>query len=181
MEPVTTTSPAQAKIDVLADAGASFPSRDIIDARIVTDVIDKTGHSISTTDDQPEGAWPTLNSLPAPTDTDQDGMPDEWELAVCLNPNDAGDRNGDRDGDGYTNLEEYLNWLPLGESEATTTDLNCDGRVNFVDFSEFARHWLSVDDEPLYDEKYDFSHNDEISMGDLFYIAQDWLTAGQEY
>jgi hypothetical protein len=38
-------------------------------------------------------------------------MPDWWEVAHKLNPNDAADRNPDRDGDGYTNLEEYLNWL----------------------------------------------------------------------
>ena len=127
------------------------------------------------------GGYPVLQSGTPPTDSDHDGMPDEWELAVCLNPNDANDRNGDRGSDGYTNIEEYLNWLPLGESVATTTDLNCDGRVNFHDFSEFAGHWSAFYGSPLYSERYDFSHNDVISMGDLFYIAQDWLTAGQEY
>ena len=65
MEPVTTTSAAQAKIDVLADAGASYPRRDIIDTRIVKDVLNKTGHSIWDTNAQPEGGWPALNSLPA--------------------------------------------------------------------------------------------------------------------
>lgn len=38
-------------------------------------------------------------------------MPDVWEAANGLNPNDAEDRNGDRDSDGYTNLEEYINSL----------------------------------------------------------------------
>ncbi len=111
MESVTTTSAAQALTDVLADAGASFPSRDIIDARIVNDVINDTGHSIATTDEQPEGGWPTLDSLPAPTDTDQDGMPDSWETSHGLNPSNAADRNYyDLDAD-YTNLEVYLNGL----------------------------------------------------------------------
>jgi hypothetical protein len=127
------------------------------------------------------GGWPVLASGTPPADNDHDGMPDEWELAVCLNPNDANDRNGDRDGDGYTNVEEYLNWLPLGESEATTTDLNCDGRVNFLDFSEFAQHWSALSGSELYNGRFDFNHNNAISMSDLFYIAQDWLTAGQEY
>ena len=42
---------------------------------------------------------------------DRDGMPDAWERGHGLNPKDPGDRNRDRDGDGYTNLEEYLNSL----------------------------------------------------------------------
>lgn len=109
MEPVTTTSAAQALTDVLADAGASFPSHDIIDTRIVNDVINGTGHSIYDTSEQPEGGWPTLDSLPAPTDTDHDGMPDAWETSHGLNPNYAADRNNyDLDAD-YTNLEVYLN------------------------------------------------------------------------
>jgi hypothetical protein len=38
-------------------------------------------------------------------------MPDAWEIANGLDPRDAADRNGDADGDGYTNLEEHLNGL----------------------------------------------------------------------
>ncbi|MBN2019535.1 MAG: hypothetical protein JW749_04850 [Sedimentisphaerales bacterium] len=181
MEAVTTTSAAQAKIDVLGGAGASFPVRDIIDTRIVNDVLNLTGHSIATTAEQPEGAWPPLDSLPAPTDTDHDGMPDEWEEAVCLDPDNAADRNGDSDGDGYTNLEEYLNWLPTGASVPKKTDVNCDDSVDFLDFSDFAGRWLSSAGEPLYDERYDFSGDDTITTDDLSYIAQDWLTAGGEY
>ncbi len=182
MEAVTTTSAAQAKIDVLADAGASFPTRDIIDTRIVNDVINKTGHSIWDTNAQPEGGWPTLNSLPAPTDSDHDGMPDEWELAVCLDPGNPADRNDDRDSDGYTNLEEYLNWLPTGEPMPKRTDFNCDYIVNFLDFSEFAGQWNISADNPLYNVRYDFDPADGIiSTDDLAYIAQDWLTGGGEY
>jgi len=110
MEPVKTTSPEQARIDVLASAGASFPKRDMIDRRIVKDVLNKVGHSIATTDQQPEGAWPMLNSLPAPADDDHDGMPNDWELAHNLNPNDPADRNSIGQ-DGYTQLEVYLNSL----------------------------------------------------------------------
>ena len=43
-------------------------------------------------------------------------MPDEWEITHCLDLYDPNDANGDRTGDGYTNIEEYINWLPLGES-----------------------------------------------------------------
>jgi len=40
-------------------------------------------------------------------DSDRDGMPDSWELAHGLNPN-LNDADLDPDGDGMTNLQEYL-------------------------------------------------------------------------
>lgn len=40
-------------------------------------------------------------------DSDNDGMPDDWEEANGLDPDDPGDRNEDPDGDGLTNYEEY--------------------------------------------------------------------------
>ena len=110
MEPVTTTAPEQAYVDVLAAAGCSYPCRDTIDRRIVRDVINKTGHSIANTSNQPEGGWPLLESLPAPVDSDHDGMPDDWELARQLNPADPADRNLVA-ANGYTQLENYINGL----------------------------------------------------------------------
>jgi hypothetical protein len=47
---------------------------------------------------------------PANFDTDQDGMPDTWEIAHGTDPNVASN-NGDFDNDGYTDLEEYINEL----------------------------------------------------------------------
>lgn len=41
-------------------------------------------------------------------DTDHDEMPDEWETKYGLNPRDDSDAALDKDGDGYTNLEEFL-------------------------------------------------------------------------
>jgi len=38
-------------------------------------------------------------------------MPDAWEERHALDAGDPGDRNADADGDGYTNLEEYLNGI----------------------------------------------------------------------
>ena len=127
------------------------------------------------------GGWPVLASGTPPVDSDHDGMPDEWELAVCLNPYDVNDRNGDRDSDGYTNVEEYINRLPSGEPIPANTNINCDDIVNFYDFSKFADRWLASQSSPDYSERYDYNHNNEISFGDLFYAAQDWLSAGQEY
>ena len=56
-------------------------------------------------------AFPGAEGFGRLADQDHDGMPDVWEKAHKLNPTDPADRNGDRDGDGYTNLEEYLNNL----------------------------------------------------------------------
>jgi hypothetical protein len=42
---------------------------------------------------------------------DRDGMPDEWEIEHGLIESDPADGNADRDGDGYTNIEEYLHSL----------------------------------------------------------------------
>lgn len=110
MEPVVTTSPEQAKTDVLERAGASIPKRDTIDKRLVSDVLNKTGHSIATTADQPEGAWPELHSAPAPADDDGDGMPNDWEMNNGLDKDNPDDRNQSGPG-GYTYLEIYLNSL----------------------------------------------------------------------
>jgi hypothetical protein len=114
--PVTTTSAFTAYDQVLAGAGAiigldsqgnSYWRRDTVDERIVNDVISGTGGII---DDPSEvGGWPELAAGTPPTDTDHDGMPDEWEVLYCLNPNDPSDGPADFDGDVYTNVEEYLN------------------------------------------------------------------------
>ena len=94
---------------MLPVVGAYKPSRDVIDQRIINNVHDKTGtYRIGT-----GGPWPDLAAgAPAPPkDSDHDGMPDEWERAKGLNPQDKKDANGDLDGDGYTNIEQYLNEL----------------------------------------------------------------------
>ena len=92
---------------MLDTVGASLPVRDAVDARIIRQVRERTGTII---DSQKQvGGWPLLKSLPAPLDSDHDGMPDAWETAHGLNPRDPADANRDNDGDGYTNLEEYIN------------------------------------------------------------------------
>ncbi len=105
--PITTDSAEVAFEKVLADAGASLPRRDAADARLIAEIRAGKGRII---DSQKEvGGWPELKSALAPTDADDDGLPDEWERQHGFNPVAAADGVQDADGDGYTNLEEYLN------------------------------------------------------------------------
>jgi hypothetical protein len=46
-----------------------------------------------------------------PTDTDNDGMPDAWEISKGLNPNVANANATDLSATGYTDLEVYLHEL----------------------------------------------------------------------
>lgn len=46
-------------------------------------------------------------------DSDNDGMPDDWEIARGLNPNDSSDANGYYIGGAYTNIEHYCNDLTV--------------------------------------------------------------------
>ena len=109
VEPATTDDAVTAYNLVLADAGATLPVRDAVDVRVINDVINGTGRII---DDEDEvGGWPVLESTTPPADTDHDGMPDGWELKQGLDPEDLCDGPKDADGDGYTNVEEYLNYL----------------------------------------------------------------------
>jgi len=114
------TQPAEEAIElVLENAGASF-HRDAVDARIIGEIRGGTaqfgetykGGGKGIIDSQTAvGGWPELRSEPAPPDTDRDGMPDAWETANGLDPKNPADGPLDRDDDGYTNLEEYLNSL----------------------------------------------------------------------
>ncbi len=56
------------------------------------------------------GDWsaPMSYTVVVPLDYDSDGIPDDWEVAHNLNPQDASDAARDDDGDGFTNLEEYI-------------------------------------------------------------------------
>ncbi len=121
--PVTTQTAQDAFIYVVAGAGALMPKRDSVDRRIARETATGTvtvgGHTYDSAytanlpsgiiDSQNDvGGWPTLNSRPYPTDSDNDGMPDEWETQRGLNVANATDRNNFNI-NGYTNLENFLN------------------------------------------------------------------------
>ncbi|MFO1530308.1 MAG: autotransporter-associated beta strand repeat-containing protein [Kiritimatiellia bacterium] len=92
---------------MLSQAGARPWARDARDAAVAADVAAGTGGFVDST--AQAGGYPVLAPGTAPADTDNDGMPDDWETCAGMNAGVA-DNNGDLDGDGYTNLEEYLDW-----------------------------------------------------------------------
>lgn len=106
--PVHTTDAEEALRDVLRSAGAILPRRDPVDARIVHEVETKTGSVIDS--EWEVGGWPEYHSVRPPRDSDLDGIPDDWERAHGLNPDDPSDAQK-VGADGYTNLERYLNEL----------------------------------------------------------------------
>jgi len=91
---------------VLATVGA-IPE-DTIDARLKAEVISLAGAWID--DESDVGGWDTLAAGTPPLDTDGDGMPDIWEIDRGLDPL-VDDANEDANGDGYDNIEEYINEL----------------------------------------------------------------------
>ena len=132
---VTTHSAAEAYEKVLAYVGASL-YRDEIDARYMEEA--KTGTAtykgsitnspgiidkVSDVNGYTESTFGTA-SHPADFDTDKDGIPDAWELANGLNPNDDSDAltySLDKKGY-YTNIEVYANSLVENIMKAENQD-----------------------------------------------------------
>lgn len=121
---VQTESAEEAYGKVLVNAGCTHPQRDHHDKRVIEEVRSgtcrfhgsRTGLPGLPDSQEDVGGWDDYPFVPRPSswDTDGDGMPDDWESKRHLNPQDASDGIQDRNGDGYTNLEEYLGWL-VGE------------------------------------------------------------------
>ncbi|NJC41670.1 hypothetical protein GGQ87_001928 [Brevundimonas alba] len=100
-------SPEEVVNRVLDQAGAS--PRDSADERIVSGVRGRSGRII---DSQAQvGGWPELEAGRPWEDSDGDGLPDNWERAKSLDPSNPADGAADPDGDGFTNLEDWLNAL----------------------------------------------------------------------
>ena len=102
--PIASDPAPRAFARVLDSAGASLV-RDAVDRKVIEGVRTRTGRIIDNEDQ--DGGWPALKSLPAPRDVDGDGMPDDWERARGLDPARA-DGAADRNHDGWSNLEEYF-------------------------------------------------------------------------
>lgn len=107
----TLLTPQQTYAHVVAHAGASL-RRDSVDAFIISELTSLGVNGAQIANESQVGGVGTLTGGIAPTDTDNDGMPDYWESAAGTNPLVA-DHNADLNNDGYTNLENYLNALAI--------------------------------------------------------------------
>jgi hypothetical protein len=131
MPKMTIVSANEAYAYVVKNAGATLPKRDAVDIRIAEQVrtgkiaykegvplpakqfehrklpIDSYKLGI-VTDPVQVGGYPEYKGTPY-KDSDSDGMPDDYEIKHGLNPKNAADASLDKDKDGYTNIEEYLN------------------------------------------------------------------------
>lgn len=102
-------------------SGYATPKRDKIDIRIAyetrrgissTNASNGGGNGLIDSQVDTQEQWNNYVSATSTlTDTDKDGMPDEWELVQGLNPNDNTDGIKYNLSTDYTNLEVYLNGL----------------------------------------------------------------------
>ena len=120
------TQPAyEAYKNVLSDVGASQPYFDLNDQRMIRETYtgtftyrgSKSGLPGIIDTQEDVGGYEAIpeTSRPDNWDTDKDGLPDWWEKAKGLNPNSAegdyADTHKDDNGDGFTQLDEYLDWM----------------------------------------------------------------------
>ena len=142
---VTTHSADDAYNVVLNDVGACLV-RDAIDARVLNEVENRLAPLRESKSSSPRaglidspsdvGGYPTYTYNPAdvPTDTDRDGMPDDWETANGLSSADASDRNNTNE-KGYTMLEVYLNSLVNDITESGLVGGVVSGDSTFIETS----------------------------------------------
>lgn len=115
------TLTAQAAFDnIVAGVGASYPVRDQVDQLMISDLSSKgttatyvyTQNDLVTQFGFTNGGAGHIYGAPAPLDTDNDGMPDSWEIANGLNPNVFDALAVSSAHAPYLNIEVYINSLP---------------------------------------------------------------------
>jgi hypothetical protein len=116
---IVATPRAQMEATLKPKVGATIPKRDGLDTRLMAELTSRTGGMGRAGAPESEILVATCNGVSttppctaAPTDTDHDGMPDAWESAHGTNPSVAdGHLMTTFGGNGYTNVENYLNEL----------------------------------------------------------------------
>ncbi len=121
-----TTHTAETAYEKVMEYGGASLVRDTVDRRIIREVRTGTatymtggnGSANGIIDTQTTvGGWPELTTLPAPADSDTDGMPDGWEEANGLDKNNPADALLTTVDGTYPNLEAYLYSLVAGITE----------------------------------------------------------------
>lgn len=142
---------------VLSDVGCNLPLFDDHDVRIIRETLGGTNTytgSVTGKKGFPDvetdvGGWEDYGTVTRPVDwdTDHDGMPNWWEAIKGFNPNSAAgdfsEGNSDLDGDGYTALEDYLNWMAALHFDGT------NGIPLDVDLTLFTRGFTN--NNPVYE------------------------------
>jgi hypothetical protein len=133
-------SPGAAYLRVLEQFGATPWARDAVNQLIHDQVLSRTGSRISHEDTLPiaNAGYPALGGVPKPLDTDDDGIPDEWEIKHGLSPTLV-NNNGDFDSDGFTDLEEYLNDLAAFPAPGPLVFAGGTGR--YASWGNWTRRW----------------------------------------
>ncbi|MCI6504449.1 MAG: hypothetical protein MSA13_07540 [Prevotella sp.] len=142
---------------VLSDVGANMPVLTDHDQRIIRETLDKkytytgskTGKKGLIDHEEDAGGYEPIDVVTRPEnyDTDGDGMPDWWEHINGHDPYIA-DNNSDADGDGYTAIEHYLNWMATPHYEINggeTQDINL--AELFAGYTEDATFYTSFKKE----------------------------------
>ena len=128
---------------VLSDVGCTQPVFDDHDQRVVLESRDgtytysgsKSGLPGQIDHQDDAGGYENYPQVSRESnfDSDKDGLPNWWETYYGLNvnsePNDFTDANADNDGDGYTNLDDYLQWMgnphySISNAETVSINLN---------------------------------------------------------
>ena len=106
-------APAKDAYDsIVKSVGASYPIRDDVDKFMIAELTSLGAKGEIISDEASLGIVNIVGNFKSGTitDSDQDGIPDEWEDKLGLNKNDASDALK-KDESGYLNIELYLNGL----------------------------------------------------------------------
>ena len=149
--PLTIQEAGDAYKFVLENCGATRPRRDAVDARVVemtrtgqvgkaraTDAdlartaaaryapewVKEVGDMVPLgfiTNPEQVGGYPNYQGRPY-DDADRDGLPDDWEQTHGLDPRNPNDATTDLNGDGYSNIEDFINGLDPRAAKVDWTD-----------------------------------------------------------
>lgn len=184
--PVTTHTAEKAYEKILEYCGASH-SRDSVDLRIIHDVSTGTvtyadggnGSKNGLIDTQGAvGGWPVLLGGDAPMDTDDDGMPDDWETANNLNPTDGGDAQLKSVDGIYPNVEVYINSLVSDIVEAQNQDgVLTHAKTVSVQKNPVKAYWNNSSKEIIVNHSHGVKSISIFSVSGILHAKQDFYSA----